>query len=287
MNPRSRHRNPAPRFRHYAQRRQGSGRCASTITLRAANPAWSGDKRPRPAGRTSRSPWRHRGPRPGSGSYHAARTKPLRCPASRPRRDPPADPGSPGRHDADGPAPGTTSTASARPAGPPRRGSACGGPRPGTGPAHHGLPEPSRRSSASRPFRAAPDHTPPRCQYRGRRCGQRARVLRPARRHRHQRPQVVQHPQPWRGHRLRRRAPSRHHADWRTVWYSGGKLAPDLTLPKPRHRWAPSSTTARDQFTAAERNAIWEHAAQAARCATGGPGRQSARTPLSPCSTSC
>jgi hypothetical protein len=26
------------------------------------------------------------------------------------------------------------------------------------------------------------------------------------------------------------------------VWYSGGKLAPDLTLPKLRHRWAPSGT---------------------------------------------
>ena len=48
------------------------------------------------------------------------------------------------------------------------------------------------------------------------------------------------------------------------VWYGGGKLAPDLTLPKLRHRWAPSGTTARDQFTAAERNAIWEHAAEAA-----------------------
>jgi MobA/VirD2-like, nuclease domain len=52
------------------------------------------------------------------------------------------------------------------------------------------------------------------------------------------------------------------------IWYSGGKLAPDLTLPKLRHRWAPSGTTARDQFTAAERNAIWEHAAQAASRAT-------------------
>jgi hypothetical protein len=52
------------------------------------------------------------------------------------------------------------------------------------------------------------------------------------------------------------------------IWYSGGKLAPDLTLPKLRHRWAPSGTTARDQFTAADRNAIWEHAAQAASRAT-------------------
>lgn len=52
------------------------------------------------------------------------------------------------------------------------------------------------------------------------------------------------------------------------VWYSGGKLAPDLTLPKLRHRWAPGGATSRDQFTAAERSAIWEHAAQAASRAT-------------------
>jgi hypothetical protein len=52
------------------------------------------------------------------------------------------------------------------------------------------------------------------------------------------------------------------------VWYSGGKLAPDLTLPKLRHRWAASGGTSRDQFTAAERDAIWEHAGQAASHAT-------------------
>jgi hypothetical protein len=52
------------------------------------------------------------------------------------------------------------------------------------------------------------------------------------------------------------------------VWYSGGKLAPDLTLPKLRHRWAASGDTSRDQFTAAERDAIWKHAAQAASRAT-------------------
>ena len=52
------------------------------------------------------------------------------------------------------------------------------------------------------------------------------------------------------------------------VWYSGGKLAPDLTLPKLRHRWAAGGGTSRDQFTAAERDAIWEHAARAASRAT-------------------
>jgi hypothetical protein len=50
------------------------------------------------------------------------------------------------------------------------------------------------------------------------------------------------------------------------VWYSGGKLAPDLTLPKLRHRWAPASTASDTTgFTKAERNAIYEHAARTAR----------------------
>ena len=31
--------------------------------------------------------------------------------------------------------------------------------------------------------------------------------------------------------------PSHHNAEGETVWYGGGKLAPDLTLPKLRHRW--------------------------------------------------
>jgi hypothetical protein len=52
------------------------------------------------------------------------------------------------------------------------------------------------------------------------------------------------------------------------VWYSGGKLAPDLTLPKLRHDWAIGGATSRDQFTPADRDAIWEHATQAASRAT-------------------
>ena len=48
------------------------------------------------------------------------------------------------------------------------------------------------------------------------------------------------------------------------VWYGGGKLAPDLTWPKLRQRWAAPGTAPGDPFTAAERNAIWEHAARAA-----------------------
>ena len=48
------------------------------------------------------------------------------------------------------------------------------------------------------------------------------------------------------------------------VWYSGGKLAPDLTWPKLRQRWTGPGTASGDPFTAGERNAIWEHAARAA-----------------------
>ncbi len=49
----------------------------------------------------------------------------------------------------------------------------------------------------------------------------------------------------------------------RPVWYSGGKLAPDLTWPKLRQRWGQPSA-AGPWFTPAERAAIWEHAARVA-----------------------
>jgi hypothetical protein len=49
-----------------------------------------------------------------------------------------------------------------------------------------------------------------------------------------------------------------------SVWYSGGKLAADLTLPKLRRRWGQPGSLAGEPFTAAERNAVWEHAARAA-----------------------
>ena len=54
------------------------------------------------------------------------------------------------------------------------------------------------------------------------------------------------------------------------VWFSGGKLAADLTLPKLRQRWTGAGAMgdtagARNgMFTTAERAAIWEHAARAA-----------------------
>jgi hypothetical protein len=48
------------------------------------------------------------------------------------------------------------------------------------------------------------------------------------------------------------------------VWFGGGKLAADLTLPKLRRRWEPSRATLKDKFTAPERDALWEIAAQVA-----------------------
>jgi hypothetical protein len=52
------------------------------------------------------------------------------------------------------------------------------------------------------------------------------------------------------------------------VWFGGGKLAADLTLPRLRQRWEPARLTPADPFTALERNAIWEHAARTAADAT-------------------
>jgi hypothetical protein len=48
------------------------------------------------------------------------------------------------------------------------------------------------------------------------------------------------------------------------VWYGGGKLAADLTWPKLRHRWTQPTTAPGDLLTAAERTAIWAHAARTA-----------------------
>jgi hypothetical protein len=53
------------------------------------------------------------------------------------------------------------------------------------------------------------------------------------------------------------------------VWFSGGKLAPDLTLPKLRPRWPGARPAAANpELTAAERNAIWAHALRSASDAT-------------------
>ena len=47
------------------------------------------------------------------------------------------------------------------------------------------------------------------------------------------------------------------------VWYGGGKLAADLTLPKLRRRWGSGRSTD-NTFTAAERSAVWDHVARVA-----------------------
>src|ERR1039457_361165 len=52
--------------------------------------------------------------------------------------------------------------------------------------------------------------------------------------------------------------------DGEPVWYGGGKLAADLTWPKLSQRWTRPGAAPGDRFTAAERGAIWEHAAQVA-----------------------
>jgi hypothetical protein len=52
-----------------------------------------------------------------------------------------------------------------------------------------------------------------------------------------------------------------------SVWFGGGKLAADLSLPRLRSRWGapPAGASPDDRITAAERNAIWEHAARTGR----------------------
>jgi hypothetical protein len=50
----------------------------------------------------------------------------------------------------------------------------------------------------------------------------------------------------------------------RPVWFGGGKLAADLTLPKLRSRWNVTGPRPADRFTTTERNEIWEHAARTA-----------------------
>ena len=67
------------------------------------------------------------------------------------------------------------------------------------------------------------------------------------------------------------------------VWYSGGKLAPDLTLPKLRHRWdgqtaGPAGESA-VPLTPAERAAIWEHVTRTAAAAAEQIGQLSVTDP--------
>jgi hypothetical protein len=54
--------------------------------------------------------------------------------------------------------------------------------------------------------------------------------------------------------------------DGNLIWYSGGKLAADLTWPRLTQRWAGSgpAQVPHPRVTAAERNAIWDHAGRVA-----------------------
>jgi hypothetical protein len=59
--------------------------------------------------------------------------------------------------------------------------------------------------------------------------------------------------------------PSDTAKDGGPVWYGGGKLAPDLSWPKLRQRWAPGRAMPgrlHADLTGEERNALWEQAAR-------------------------
>lgn len=62
--------------------------------------------------------------------------------------------------------------------------------------------------------------------------------------------------------------PSDTASDGNAVWYGGGKLAADLSWPRLRQRWTGPAPGRNEQFTPAERMAIWEHAARTASEAT-------------------
>lgn len=51
--------------------------------------------------------------------------------------------------------------------------------------------------------------------------------------------------------------------DGEPVWYGGGKLAADMTMPKLRRRWTPPGGPGSGPLTAAERNKAWDHALRA------------------------
>jgi hypothetical protein len=83
--------------------------------------------------------------------------------------------------------------------------------------------------------------------------------------------------------------PGHKTSDGNTVWYGGGRLAPDLTLPKLRARWGePSSRPApstRPRFSPDERADAYDTAAEAVREAAEQIRRDAAADPASAAST--
>jgi hypothetical protein len=66
------------------------------------------------------------------------------------------------------------------------------------------------------------------------------------------------------------------------VWFGGGRLAADMTLPKLRRRWGPARNAPAGRFSAPERNEIWEQAAHAASHAAAQIRSQAASSPRLP-----
>ena len=134
--------------------------------------------------------------------------------------------------------PGMTSSGCGKPAGTPKAAGLAGH---GAGGLHRRQAAHPRRNGAGAPARmarSAPRVSAPGSVRGGGRGEFGTGVLRPARTSRGPRPQAAQHDQPGRGHRVRGR-PGRHTTkDGGIIWYGGGKLAADLSLPKLRARWA-------------------------------------------------
>jgi len=73
--------------------------------------------------------------------------------------------------------------------------------------------------------------------------------------------------------------------DGRPLWYGGGRLAAGLTLPRLRQGWnqgtaRPTERSGASQFTAPEREAIYQHAARQAAAATEHIGRCARTDPV-------
>jgi hypothetical protein len=162
---------------------------------------------------------------------------------------------------------GTTSTRSERPARRPRNATACAAPRQPTGPRGAVPPAQSRRRPADTADPRAPRITLRRAVStavagsaseeeffaRLKKAGVLVRIRYSSR----DPGQVTGYAVALAGDTARAGGP---------VWFGGGKLAADLSLPKLRARWhgASAGPGLTDPLSAAERNAIWEHAARAA-----------------------